>query len=679
MIHLLLRRVFIMLFSFLKMKLIISVLFLIMICNNKYIAQSSFDFYGNSWNNNSSFRLNSLESNPANFTSGEDWELSVSYNSNLANKVTNNIYLISLSKRLGSHYLYSRFTPGIKHSFTFDSGTDIIQDTVVLQTKTKIEYTERFGFGYSVAFSKAVTTGFSFRYFSQELTQDTPFAIFSDTLNAITTETETAKKVFWKGDIGLNISPSKYFAFSVHSNNLIVINDNAQFVDDFEIKRKKLAVFGLSIRPVDNINLFGKVETNSSFNTGLNLNWEMLGGTVSVGSSIIHDKYQGPYIAGLIPFINYSNDFLSFTVTGIKYFEERDKVNPLSEFRSEGIHNIINNKYSDDKIWMNLNFTFSFKQEQKVKFIDVEIKKDIFPSLDEYYLNEPFAIGKVVNISDEKVTVKPSSMIKQLNDEVIYSPLVSIQSGDTAEVFFYTNINKINTVISKREISQANFYVTVQKEDPDDAFQKPILINQKNSWDGNVFNLKHFVKKDLDYSGNYAKQIINENRDLLNDVDPLLTNFKTVEVLFNNYVKNLTYVSDPRASYEWVQFPNETLQLKGGDCDDLSVCFSSMLEGVGIQTAFVDYKEQQGIRHVSLLINTKLKPLQALLITNNDRKYFVRTNQEGVDEIWIPLEMTSLTNFKEAWSVGAKKFYEEALETYGLAKGQIEIIDINQN
>ncbi len=667
-----------MLFLSLKRKITLTTLVVIMICSSEYIAQSSFDFYGNSWNNNNdSFRLNSLESNPLNYSKSDDWELSVSYNTNLADQVTNNVYLISLSKKLGSHYLYSRFTPGIKHSFSFKTDQDIvIRDTVLLQTKTKIEYSEKFGFGYSVDFSKTITAGFSFRYFGQELTEDTPDVVY-DSVNAIVTETITSKKDFLKGDIGVSISPSRYFTFSVHSNNLFIANNNDKFEEDFQIKKDKLAVFGLSIKPIDNINLFGKIETNSSFNAGLNLNWNMLGGTVSIGNSIIHDKYQSPYIAGMIPFVNYSNDFMSITVTGVKYFEERNKVQPLSVFREEGIHSVINNRYSDDKVWVNVNFAFSLKEEQKVKFIDVEIKKDIFPSLDELYLSEAFAVGRVVNISDEKVTVKPSSKISQLNEELIYSPLVTIQPGDTAEVFFYTNINKINRVISKREISQANFYVTVHKENPDDAFQKPILINQKNSWDGNVFNLKHFVKRDLDYSSNYAKQIINKNRDSLNNVDPLLTNFKTVEVLFNEYVKNLTYVADPRASHEWVQFPNETIEVKGGDCDDLSVCFSSLLEGIGIPTAFVDYKEQQGIRHVNLLVNTKLITSQASLITNNDRKYFLRTNAEGVDEVWIPVEMTMLTNFKEAWSVGAKKFYEEAVELYGLAKGQIEIIDIN--
>ncbi|MCL4549831.1 MAG: hypothetical protein M1495_14825, partial [Bacteroidetes bacterium] len=76
-----------------------------------------------------------------------------------------------------------------------------------------------------------------------------------------------------------------------------------------------------------------------------------------------------------------------------------------------------------------------------------------------------------------------------------------------------------------------------------------------------------------------------------------------------------------------------------------------------------------------LLINTELKPGQSELITNNDKKFFVRKNSDGVDQIWIPLETTSLNNFETAWSVASDKFETEALEKLGLAKGNVVIVD----
>jgi len=116
--------------------------------------------------------------------------------------------------------------------------------------------------------------------------------------------------------------------------------------------------------------------------------------------------------------------------------------------------------------------------------------------------------------------------------------------------------------------------------------------------------------------------------------------------------------------------------LKGGDCDDLSVAYSSLLESVGVQTALVDYKEDGEIRHVNVLLNTKLSPSQAKLITNNDSKYFIRKNEQESDEVWIPIETTSLTDFEDAWNIGVEKFNREALIEMGLATGKVEIIDV---
>jgi hypothetical protein len=101
-----------------------------------------------------------------------------------------------------------------------------------------------------------------------------------------------------------------------------------------------------------------------------------------------------------------------------------------------------------------------------------------------------------------------------------------------------------------------------------------------------------------------------------------------------------------------------------------------LLESVGIETALVDYKSDGEIRHVNILFNTQLSPSQAKFITNNDSKYFVRKNEQENDEIWIPIETTSLTDFDEAWNVGVEKFNREALIKMGLASGKVEIIDV---
>lgn len=62
----------------------------------------------------------------------------------------------------------------------------------------------------------------------------------------------------------------------------------------------------------------------------------------------------------------------------------------------------------------------------------------------------------------------------------------------------------------------------------------------------------------------------------------------------------------------------------------------------------VDYKPGSGIGHVNVIVNTELFPEQASLITKNDDKYLIRKNGKGVDQVWIVVETTSLSNFNSA-------------------------------
>lgn len=54
---------------------------------------------------------------------------------------------------------------------------------------------------------------------------------------------------------------------------------------------------------------------------------------------------------------------------------------------------------------------------------------------------------------------------------------------------------------------------------------------------------------------------------------------------------------DPQSSYvtaiqardavDCLKFPRQTLEYRGGDCDDLSILYCALLESVGIETAFI--------------------------------------------------------------------------------------------
>ena len=636
-------------------------------------AQSSVGLYPLSSGAQNNFRLNSLEGNPYNFASTKDWELSAIFGGSLSNQ-DGTVYLFALAKRLGAHYFYGRYSPGIQKELFFNNGAQILETKL----KTTLAYKERFGLGYSYNLSENLSAGFSMRYFEQNFEKESPLPILTDSINYIVTDTERKEYNFWKGDLGFNYKLSEKFQLNISSNNLFYFNESSSDseLEIYTLRKDKTAIFGFQYFPSSALIFNSKIESNSSFTAGLGFNFDVLGFDAGFGIDLFHDKYQNPYIAGVVPSLSFSNEILRVTLSGVKYFSDNEYYF-VDKFRQEGIGNILNNPYSDDRILLGVNFALSFVPEQKVKFIDIEILKNIYPALEAEYSSEPFAIAKAVNISNKIVTVRPSSFIESINKEIVYSPEVKISPSDTMDIPFYTLVETLENSSQKREIAQARFYISSGNM-AEDEMNKPILINDKNSWDGKVSNLKYFVRKNFDYSNNLAKQILGEKRKQLLTVNPAIENFIKTKILFNDFIDEMLYVSDPRSSVESVQYPVETMQRRGGDCDDLSVGFSSLLESIGIATAFVDYTadDNDAVNHVNLLINTGLSPQQAYLITNNDAKYVVRKNSLGREEVWIPIETTSLTDFDTAWDIAAKKFNNEAIQDLGLAKGRVKIVDI---
>jgi hypothetical protein len=615
----------------------------------------------------------SYESNSSNFTNIRDWGIFFNYGAEFSSSINSNLYSISISKTLANHNLSGRFTPSYQKEFLFSTGEAIVvNDTTTQSLEANYTYKELFGLGYSYKFTSQFSAGFTFRFFNQDFNQEIVRPIFGDTLYLVR-ETLNEKVNFWKGDLGVDYLLNDDFQFRVSSINLLNFGNSPQTDEfkDFEMKQITGAILSASYTPVKFFNLHFVYETSNSFQVSGTGD----AGNLFYGLTAFHDKYQSPFIAGIVPVLGYKTDLFEILVSGVKYFSDRTGEQSFSEFAESGIHNVLNNQYSFDKAVLSVTFTISSGVKQKAKIIDVEILQDIFPTLNDNYIDYPIAIATIVNLTDERITIKPSVQIEGVHSEDIQSPQVSIEPFDTTEVKYYTVIPD-SYEIDKAILSYADFYIIVDADEPDDKFQKAILVNGVNAWDGKVSNLKHFIKKDINISMSYSKSLLSANKELLETLPAALSVFNKARILFNDFVSRLIYTSDPRASAEYVQFPNQTIELKGGDCDDLSVAYSSLLESIGIQTALVDYKANGKVRHVNLLFNTELSPNQASLITNNDTKFFIRENLEGDDQVWLPVETTSLTDFETAWSIGVEKFNREAIHELGIATGKIEIIDI---
>lgn len=641
-------------------------------------AQSSFGIAGLWGISKESFTsINSFEFNPSNYSVIRDWAFSVSYGGELSKNFTSSLYQISAAKNIDDHFISLRYSPGFQKEFIFKSGEAVIinnEDPITLESR--FQYRELFGAGYSYKFNPNLSAGFNVRFFEQNFTQENVTTIYSDTIYFVR-ETETESPDFGKADIGLVWKAVDNLAFSLSSLNLLTFkNETANSSNEkFKLKNERTALIGISFNPLENMNIALIYETSNSFQGSINNFFNIGKNKIGLGITTFHDEEQSPFFAGIIPAAYFTSNLFDVSVSWLKYFSNRTSTGSFSDFSENGISSIINNRYSFDKISLTVNFKLNTKLEQRVKFLDVEILKHIYPSLAERYSSFPVAVARVANISEEKLTVKPTMVISGVNENPIQSPSVSIFPGDTVDINFYTIIPD-DYYKANPGISYADFYLSTVSDDYDDKFQMAILVNGKNAWDGNVHNLKYFIRKDRDFTIGYSKQLLSNYKTELDTVRSALSFFYKAKFIFDEFIKNMQYISDPRATAEYVQYPKETIDLKGGDCDDLSVCYSALLENVGIETALVDFKSGEDIRHVNIMFNTKLSPRQANLITENDLKYFIRKDENGNDELWIPIETTTLTGFEDAWSAAAEKFQRDAINKLGLLKGDVEIIDV---
>src|SRR5208283_680542 len=102
----------------------------------------------------------------------------------------------------------------------------------------------------------------------------------------------------------------------------------------------------------------------------------------------------------------------------------------------------------------------------------------------------------------------------------------------------------------------------------------------------------------------------------------------------------LRYVVNPASPYEslsrdstaidFVRFPVETLDAKSGDCSDLSVLYDSLLESVGVDTAYITTPG-----HIFTAFKLGISPDMASRLFGDPQSIIVQD-----DTVWIPVETT---------------------------------------
>jgi hypothetical protein len=413
--------------------------------------------------------------------------------------------------------------------------------------------------------------------------------------------------------------------------------------------------FGVEWHPIPSVTLGGATFLDADQSPAV------IAGAVSAGWSIGPVAMEASYLK----FVNQTNRGNNIVASGI----------PGSSIRAVEMC-----PYSPDRLSFGLKVAIGSERIPQVRILGVELNGAIFPAACRTLAYRPLGRVHVKNVSQGSVQVRASFFIDKLMDGPTESRPVTIESDKEMDLPLLAVFNESVHDATAMTVHDGTVTVSVSPTDEaDDRTQTRVVVRGRNDWDGNVETLRYFVRPEDPEVLRVTRDILANAIDSLSGVPGPLQLFRKVRVLCNAFAGKLVYVNDPRESADFVQYPDETLHLRGGDCDDMAVCFASLLGSIGVGTAFVDVvpPDNPDSSHVYLMFDTGLAPEFASHIAENSKRYVLRRDQKGNETVWIPIETTAIMKgFDEAWTFGAKQFYNDTKVRSGLVDGWVKVVDL---
>jgi tetratricopeptide (TPR) repeat protein/sugar lactone lactonase YvrE len=297
----------------------------------------------------------------------------------------------------------------------------------------------------------------------------------------------------------------------------------------------------------------------------------------------------------------------------------------------------------------------------------------VFAAAHKQYATRPVGHIRVRNDSGEDYkSLKLSFFIKEYMDFPMAQEIPALKAKSSLDLDLNATFN--NKVLGIDEDTRVLVVVTLALADSRDGSQEltqPMTLYGKNAlvW-SNSDMIGSFITPRDDTLRNFVREAANR----YGGAPPNVLNrpLSQAATLFNVFsALGLRYQPDPNTPYsrlaadqvDYVQFPRETLKLRSGDCDDLSVLLAAAYENLGIESALVE-----GPGHLFMMFRTGVKDADRGLISLQDELLVIRDG-----EVWIPVEATLVaTSFSEAWAEGARKYREAA------AKKEVKVVSLRQ-
>jgi hypothetical protein len=196
------------------------------------------------------------------------------------------------------------------------------------------------------------------------------------------------------------------------------------------------------------------------------------------------------------------------------------------------------------------------------------------------------------------------------------------------------------------------------RKETDFSLQMPVYHRNALSWDDDR-RAASFVSPRDPAARLFARYVASVAEGLPENGLP--RNLRYAAALFEALAAyGIAYVIDPASSFvelsedasalDSLNYPYQTLYYRGGDCDDLSILYCSLLEVLGIDTAFITIP---GHIYMAFDMGSEVRRTEGLI--------------EQGGRFWMPVEITVPgEGFYQAWRIGAREWgrFEEEAKLY---------------
>ena len=305
---------------------------------------------------------------------------------------------------------------------------------------------------------------------------------------------------------------------------------------------------------------------------------------------------------------------------------------------------------------LTVNLTRAFNNKTNVS-VESQNLKPVFPVFYSWYNDNTFGSVEVTNEEDSSITdvnvyfYQPQYMNQPKN----CGQVAKLKKGEKMYVDLKAFFNEQMLSLNEKTDTLSSIIVEYKylgaKRSATFPMVVPVYGRNNMSWEDDRCASAFVSSKDPAAMW-FAKNVVSSIRDNIRSGVPqniqyAMGVFEALDQFGINYVKDPASAFEDNvgtASIDFLQFPYQTLLYRGGDCDDLSILVCSLLESIGIRTAFITIPG-----HIYMSFDSGFTLEEA-------KNYFLTLDEFIVDgnEVWVPLEITlSDEGFNSAWHKGA--------------------------